>query len=153
MTIRNKYFNRSRISEKKFRQLVNLAAQAGIRYSLKNPSAYMESNLVGFLNVIELCKHNEVNGLIYASSSSVYGSNKIILFSDAVRVDNPTSLYAFTKNANDLIAHSYSHLYGLHTTGLRFSTVYSPWGRPDMAMHIFAGYRKMNQFRFLIKAK
>ena len=119
-------------------KVVNLAAQAGVRYSLENPYAYMESNLVGFLNVIELCRHNDVEGLIYASSSSVYGSNKKIPFSVDDRVDNPISLYAATKKANELIAHSYSHLYGLHTTGLRFFTVYGPWGRPDMAMFIFA---------------
>jgi len=119
-------------------KVVNLAAQAGVRYSLKNPYAYMESNLVGFLNIIELCRNNNTEGLIYASSSSVYGSNKKIPFSVDDRVDNPISLYAATKKANELIAHSYSHLYGMHTTGLRFFTVYGPWGRPDMAMYIFA---------------
>ena len=118
-------------------KVVNLAAQAGVRYSLTNPYAYMESNLVGFLNIIELCRHTDVEGLVYASSSSVYGSNKKIPFSVDDRVDNPISLYAATKKANELIAHSYSHLYGLHTTGLRFFTVYGPWGRPDMAMLIF----------------
>ena len=120
------------------KKVVNLAAQAGVRYSLENPYAYMESNLVGFLNIIELCRHNDVEGLIYASSSSVYGSNKKSPFSVYDRVDNPISLYAATKKANELIAHSYSHLYELHTTGLRFFTVYGPWGRPDMAMYIFA---------------
>jgi len=119
-------------------KVVNLAAQAGVRYSLTNPYAYMDSNLIGFINILELCRHNEVEGLIYASSSSVYGSNKKIPFSVDDRVDNPISLYAATKKANELIAHSYSHLYGLHTTGLRFFTVYGPWGRPDMAMYIFA---------------
>ena len=119
-------------------KVVNLAAQAGVRYSLTNPYAYMDSNLVGFLNVLELCRHNDFEGLIYASSSSVYGSNEKIPFSVDDRVDNPISLYAATKKANELIAHSYSHLYGLHTTGLRFFTVYGPWGRPDMAMYIFA---------------
>jgi len=119
-------------------KVVNLAAQAGVRYSLTNPYAYMDSNLVGFLNIIELCRHNNVEGLIYASSSSVYGSNKKIPFSVDDSVDNPISLYAATKKANELIAHSYSHLYGLHTTGLRLFTVYGPWGRPDMAMYIFA---------------
>jgi len=119
-------------------KVVNLAAQAGVRYSLTNPYAYMESNLVGFLNIIELCRHNDVEGLIYASSSSVYGSNKKTPFSVEDRVDNPISLYAATKRANELMAYSYSHLYGLHTTGLRFFTVYGPWGRPDMAMYIFA---------------
>ena len=118
-------------------KVVNLAAQAGVRYSIENPYAYMESNLVGFLNIIELCRHQEVEGLIYASSSSVYGGNKTIPFSVEDRVDNPISLYAATKKANELIANTYSHLYGLHTTGLRFFTVYGPWGRPDMAMMIF----------------
>ena len=119
-------------------KVVNLAAQAGVRYSIENPYAYMDANLVGFLNIIELCRHNNVEGLIYASSSSVYGGNKKIPFCVEDQVDNPISLYAATKKANELIAHSYSHLYGLHTTGLRFFTVYGPWGRPDMAMYIFA---------------
>jgi len=119
-------------------KVVNLAAQAGVRYSLTNPYAYMDSNLVGFLNVLELCRHNDVEGLIYASSSSVYGGNKKTPFSVFDRVDDPISLYAATKRANELIAKSYSHLYGLNTTGLRFFTVYGPWGRPDMAMFIFA---------------
>jgi len=118
-------------------KVVNLAAQAGVRYSIENPYAYMDSNLVGFLNIIELCRHNGVEGLIYASSSSVYGGNTKIPFSVEDRVNNPISLYAATKRANELIAHSYSHLYGLHTTGLRFFTVYGPMGRPDMAMFIF----------------
>jgi UDP-glucuronate 4-epimerase len=118
-------------------KVVNLAAQAGVRYSLENPYAYMDSNLVGFLNIIELCRHNNVEGLIYASSSSVYGGNENIPFSVEDRVDIPISLYGATKRANELIAHSYSHLYGLHTTGLRYFTVYGPWGRPDMAMFIF----------------
>ena len=118
-------------------KVVNLAAQAGVRYSIKNPYAYMNSNLVGFLNIIELCRHNDVEGLIYASSSSVYGGNTKIPFSVEDRVDNPISLYAASKKSNELIANSYSHLYGLHTTGLRYFTVYGPWGRPDMAMFIF----------------
>jgi len=118
-------------------KVVNLAAQAGVRYSIENPFAYMESNLVGFLNIIELCRHNDVEGFIYASSSSVYGSNKKIPFSIDDRTDNPIALYGATKKANELIAHSYSHLYKLNTTGLRFFTVYGPWGRPDMAMYIF----------------
>jgi UDP-glucuronate 4-epimerase len=118
-------------------KVVNLAAQAGVRYSIENPYAYMDANLVGFLNIIELCRHNDVEGLIYASSSSVYGGNTKIPFSVEDRVDNPISLYAATKKANELIANSYSHLYGLHTTGLRYFTVYGPWGRPDMAMFIF----------------
>lgn len=118
-------------------KVVNLAAQAGVRYSIKNPYAYMDSNLVGFLNIIELCRHNDVEGFIYASSSSVYGGNKKMPFSVEDRVDQPLALYGATKRANELIAHSYSHLYSLPTTGLRFFTVYGPWGRPDMAMFIF----------------
>ena len=118
-------------------KVVNLAAQAGVRYSIENPYVYMESNLVGFLNIIELCRHNNVEGFIYASSSSVYGGNIKTPFSVEDRVNNPISLYAATKRANELIAHSYSQLYGLHTTGLRYFTVYGPWGRPDMAMLIF----------------
>ena len=119
------------------KKVVNLAAQAGVRYSIKNPYAYMDTNLVGFLNIIELCRHNDVEGLIYASSSSVYGGNKKIPFSVKDRVDQSLSLYAATKKANELIAHSYSHLYDLPTTGLRYFTVYGPWGRPDMAIFIF----------------
>ena len=118
-------------------KVVNLAAQAGVRYSIENPYAYMDANLVGFLNIIELCRHNNVEGLIYASSSSVYGGNTKIPFAVEDRVDNPISLYAASKKSNELIANSYSHLYDLHTTGLRYFTVYGPWGRPDMAMYIF----------------
>ena len=118
--------------------VVNLAAQAGVRYSLENPHAYIQSNVVGFTNIIEACRHHKVSGLIYASSSSVYGGNKKIPFSVDDRVDKPISIYAASKKANELIAHTYSHLYGLNTTGLRFFTVYGPWGRPDMAMYIFA---------------
>ena len=118
-------------------KVVNLAAQAGVRYSIENPYVYMDSNLVGFLNIIELCRHNKIEGLIYASSSSVYGGNEKIPFDVKDRVDKPLALYGVTKRANELIAHSYSHLYGLHTTGLRYFTVYGPWGRPDMAMFIF----------------
>jgi len=119
------------------KKVINLAAQAGVRYSLQNPYAYMDSNLVGFLNILELCRQNKTEGFIYASSSSVYGENKKIPFSIQDRVDKPISLYAASKKANELIAHSYSHLYGIHTTGLRFFTVYGPWGRPDMAYYIF----------------
>ena len=118
-------------------KVVNLAAQAGVRYSIENPYAYMDANLVGFLNIIELCRHNDVERLIYASSSSVYGGNTKIPFSVEDRVDNPISLYAATKKANELIANSYSNLYGLRTTGLRYFTVYGPWGRPDMAIFLF----------------
>ena len=118
-------------------KVVNLAAQAGVRYSIENPYAYMNVNLVGFLNIIELCRHNDVEGFIYASSSSVYGGNTKIPFSVEDRVDNPISLYAATKKSNELMAHTYSHLYGLRSTGLRYFTVYGPWGRPDMAMYIF----------------
>ena len=119
------------------KKVVNLAAQAGVRYSIENPYTYMETNLVGFLNIIELCRHGDVEGLIYASSSSVYGNNKKIPFSTDDVTDNPIALYGATKKANELIANSYSHLYNLNTTGLRFFTVYGPWGRPDMAMYIF----------------
>ena len=118
-------------------KVVNLAAQAGVRYSIENPYAYMDSNLIGFLNIIELCRHNNVEGFIYASSSSVYGGNTKIPFSVEDRVDKPIALYGATKRTNELIAHAYSHLYSLHTTGLRYFTVYGPLGRPDMAMFIF----------------
>ena len=120
------------------KKVVNLAAQAGVRYSIENPYAYVNSNLVGFLNIIEMCRNHEVEGFIYASSSSVYGKNTKIPFSVKDRVDSPIALYGATKRANELIAHSYSHLYDLNTTGLRYFTVYGPWGRPDMAMLIFA---------------
>ena len=118
-------------------KVVNLAAQAGVRYSIDNPYTYAESNLVGFLNIIDSCRRNKVSGLIYASSSSVYGGNKSRLYNTKDRVDSPISLYGATKRANELMAHSYSHLYGLNTTGLRYFTVYGPWGRPDMAVYIF----------------
>ena len=114
-------------------RVVNLAAQAGVRYSLENPLAYVDSNLVGFANVLEGCRHNGVGHLVYASSSSVYGANTNMPFSVHHNVDHPLSLYAATKKANELMAHTYSHLYGVPTTGLRFFTVYGPWGRPDMA--------------------
>ncbi|MBT6516888.1 MAG: NAD-dependent epimerase/dehydratase family protein [Candidatus Marinimicrobia bacterium] len=119
-------------------KVVNLAAQAGVRYSLENPQAYIESNVVGFMNILECCRHHDVEGLIYASSSSVYGGNEKIPFSVDDRVDRPISIYAATKKSNELMAHTYRHLFGLNTTGLRFFTVYGPWGRPDMAMYIFA---------------
>jgi UDP-glucuronate 4-epimerase len=122
----------------KFKRVVNLAAQPGVRYSLQNPHAYINSNIVGFLNVLEGCRHNRVEHLVYASSSSVYGSHTKMPFSEHDNVDHPVSLYAATKKSNELMAHSYSHLYGLPTTGLRFFTVYGPWGRPDMSPSLFA---------------
>ena len=121
----------------KFAKVVNLAAQAGVRYSLQNPHAYVDSNLVGFVNILEGCRHSGVEHLVFASSSSVYGANTAMPFSIHHNVDHPVSLYAATKKANELMAHTYSHLYGLPTTGLRFFTVYGPWGRPDMAMWLF----------------
>ncbi len=117
--------------------VVNLAAQAGVRYSLENPHAYVESNLVGFVNVLECCRHHGVKHLVFASSSSVYGANTAMPFSVHDNVDHPVSLYAATKKSNELMAHSYSHLYNLSCTGLRFFTVYGPWGRPDMALFLF----------------
>ncbi|MDZ8050447.1 MAG: NAD-dependent epimerase [Aulosira sp. ZfuVER01] len=124
-------------TQQKFDVVINLAAQAGVRYSLKNPHAYVDSNLVGFINILEGCRHSGVQHLVFASSSSVYGANTKMPFSVHDNVDHPVSLYAVTKKANELMAHSYSHLYGLPTTGLRFFTVYGPWGRPDMALFIF----------------
>ena len=124
-------------ADQKPQRVINLAAQAGVRYSIENPHAYVNANLVGFVNILEGCRHNEVEHLVYASSSSVYGSNKNLPFSVAHSVDHPISLYAATKKANELMAHTYSHLYGLPTTGLRFFTVYGPWGRPDMALFLF----------------
>lgn len=122
----------------KFDVVINLAAQAGVRYSITNPHTYVESNLVGFVNILEACRHHGVKHLVYASSSSVYGANTTMPFSIHHNVDHPLSLYAATKKANELMAHTYSHLYQLPTTGLRFFTVYGPWGRPDMAMWLFA---------------
>ena len=121
----------------KFDKVIHLAAQAGVRYSIQNPPAYVDSNLVRFINVLEGCRHNQVQHLVYASSSSVYGGNTKMPFSEHDSVDHPVSLYAATKKANELMAHTYSHLYGLPTTGLRFFTVYGPWGRPDMALFLF----------------
>ena len=120
-----------------FTHVVNLAAQAGVRYSIENPRAYIDSNVVGFLNILEGCRHNKVGHLAYASSSSVYGLNTTMPLSVHDNVDHPMSLYAATKKSNELMAHTYSHLYGLPTTGLRFFTVYGPWGRPDMALFLF----------------
>ena len=124
-------------AREKPQRVVNLAAQAGVRYSLTNPHAYVDSNVVGFLNILEGCRHNDVEHLVYASSSSVYGANTRMPFSVHHNVDHPVSLYAATKKANELMAHTYSHLYRLPTTGLRFFTVYGPWGRPDMALFLF----------------
>src|SRR5881296_3219119 len=121
----------------KFGAVVHLAAQAGVRYSIENPSAYVDANLVGFLHVLEGCRHTKVGHLVFASSSSVYGANTRLPFSEHDNVDHPVSLYAATKKANELMAHSYAHLYGLPCTGLRFFTVYGPWGRPDMALFLF----------------
>ncbi len=121
----------------RFDRVVHLAAQAGVRYSLTNPHAYVDSNIVGFVNVLEGCRHSQVEHLVYASSSSVYGANTTMPFSVHDNVDHPLSLYAATKKSNELMAHTYSHLFGLPTTGLRFFTVYGPWGRPDMAMFLF----------------
>ncbi len=126
-------------AEEKFDKVIHLAAQAGVRYSIQNPHAYVDSNLVGFVNILEGCRHHGVQHLVYASSSSVYGGNQKMPFSEHDGVDHPVSLYAATKKANELMAHTYSHLYRLPTTGLRFFTVYGPWGRPDMAPFLFAG--------------
>lgn len=132
--------------------VVNLAAQAGVRYSIENPSSYIQSNLVGFANILEACRHTSVKHLVYASSSSVYGANTNMPFSTQDNVDHPLSLYAATKKSNELMAHSYSHLYGLPTTGLRFFTVYGPWGRPDMALFKFTKSiiegKKLDVFNF-----
>ena len=125
-------------AEQQFDKVVNLAAQPGVRYSLENPHSYTDTNVVGFLNVLEGCRHNAVKHLVFASSSSVYGANTKMPFSIHDNVDHPVSLYAATKKANELMAHTYAHLYGMQTTGLRFFTVYGPWSRPDMAMYLFA---------------
>lgn len=124
-------------AQKKPHRVIHLAAQAGVRYSLKNPQAYIDANLQGFINTLEGCRHQSVEHLAYASSSSVYGSNTALPFSEHDNIDHPISLYAATKKANELMAHTYSHLFGLPTTGLRFFTVYGPWGRPDMALFLF----------------
>ena len=120
-------------------RVVHLAAQAGVRYSLVNPHAYVSANLVGFVNVLECCRHGKIEHLVYASSSSVYGANRNLPFSVGQNVDHPVSLYAATKKSNELMSHAYAHLYGLPSSGLRFFTVYGPWGRPDMALFIFTG--------------
>jgi UDP-glucuronate 4-epimerase len=123
--------------EEKFDMVCNLAAQAGVRYSLENPDAYISSNIIGFMNILEACRNYDIKHLVYASSSSVYGNSKKMPLSVSDPVDNPVSLYAATKKSNELMAHTYSHLYGIPTTGLRFFTVYGPWGRPDMAYFLF----------------
>ena len=127
----------SLFARNKFDAVMNLAAQAGVRYSIENPHAYIESNIVGFCNILEGCRHSKVGHLVFASSSSVYGANTRLPFSEHDNIDHPISLYAATKKANELMAHTYAHLYGLATTGLRFFTVYGPWGRPDMALFKF----------------
>ena len=127
----------SLFASEKFERVINLGAQAGVRYSLQNPHAYISSNITGFMNVLEGCRHHHVSHLVYASSSSVYGMNARIPFSVHHNVDHPVSLYAATKKSNELMAHTYSHLYGLPVTGLRFFTVYGPWGRPDMSPSLF----------------
>jgi len=124
--------------QEQFEVVCNLAAQAGVRYSIKNPKAYIDSNISGFLNILEGCRNHKVKHLVYASSSSVYGENKKVPFETTDNVDHPISLYAATKKSNELMAHTYGHLYGFKTTGLRFFTVYGPWGRPDMAYYLFA---------------
>ncbi len=131
--------------KEKFDAVCNLAAQAGVRYSLENPHAYIQSNIVGFMNILEACRHNDVKNLSYASSSSVYGLNKAQPFKTSHHTDHPVSLYAATKKSNEMMAHTYSHLYGISTTGLRFFTVYGPWGRPDMAPMLFAKAITNNQ--------
>lgn len=123
--------------QEKFDAVCNLAAQAGVRYSLENPQAYIDANIIGFINILEACRHFNVNNLSYASSSSVYGLNEEYPFSTSDNVDHPISLYAASKKSNELMAHTYSHLFGIATTGLRFFTVYGPWGRPDMALYLF----------------
>jgi UDP-glucuronate 4-epimerase len=123
--------------EFKFDMVCNLAAQAGVRYSLENPEAYVDSNITGFLNVLECCRHHSVKRLVYASSSSIYGNSDAVPFKESANVDKPISLYAATKKSNELMAYTYSHLYDIETIGLRFFTVYGPWGRPDMAMFLF----------------
>ena len=124
--------------QEQFQVVCNLAAQAGVRYSIENPKAYIDSNITGFLNILEGCRNHQVEHLVYASSSSVYGENKKVPFEIIDNVDHPISLYAATKKSNELMAHTYGHLYGFKTTGLRFFTVYGPWGRPDMAYYLFA---------------
>ena len=131
--------------QEQFEVVCNLAAQAGVRYSIENPKPYIDSNISGFLNILEGCRNHKVKHLVYASSSSVYGENKKVPFETTDNVDHPISLYAATKKSNELMAHTYGHLYGFKTTGLRFFTVYGPWGRPDMAYYLFADAISNNQ--------
>ena len=138
-----------------FDKVINLAAQAGVRYSIDHPYDYIQSNIVGFMNILEACRHNNVKHLIYASSSSVYGLNEEQPFTEEDKVDRPVSLYAASKKSNELMAHAYSKLYGMHTTGLRFFTVYGPYGRPDMLPTLFAEMQQqmINQLKFSIMVK
>ena len=138
MNLEDKQAMRMLFANEHFDKVVNLAAQAGVRYSIENPYAYVESNIDGFLNVLEGCRHYQVKHLVYASSSSVYGLNGKVPFSEKDSIAHPISLYAATKKSNELMAHTYSHLYGVPSTGLRFFTVYGPWGRPDMSPFLFA---------------
>ena len=138
MSIDDKHGVDTLFAQEEFDTVVNLAAQAGVRYSITNPYAYLQSNLVGFLNILEACRNNKVGYLVYASSSSVYGSNEKVPYSEDDKVDTPVSLYAATKKSNELMAHAYSKLYGIKVTGLRYFTVYGPWGRPDMSPMLFA---------------
>lgn len=137
LNLEDKEYMMNFFAQEKFDAVCNLAAQAGVRYSLTNPDAYMDSNIIGFMNILESCRHNDVKNLSYASSSSVYGLNEELPFSTNHNVDHPISLYAASKKSNELMAHTYSHLFGISTTGLRFFTVYGPWGRPDMALFLF----------------
>lgn len=138
MNLENREALEELFAREKFDAVCNLAAQAGVRYSIENPMAYIYSNIVGFINILECCRHNPVQHLVYASSSSVYGTNEKVPYSEEDQVDNPVSLYAATKKSNELMAHAYTKLYGIPTTGLRFFTVYGPWGRPDMSPMLFA---------------
>lgn len=137
LEIADKQATEDLFAREKFQKVMHLAAQAGVRYSITNPHAYIDSNIVGFINILEGCRHNDIEHLAYASSSSVYGTNTNMPFSIHDNVDHPVSLYAASKKANELMAHTYSHLYKLPTTGLRFFTVYGPWGRPDMSLFMF----------------
>lgn len=137
MSVEDRASMETLFADEKFDKVVHLAAQAGVRYSIENPHAYIDSNIVGFMNILEGCRHNKIKHLVYASSSSVYGANENMPFAVEDNVDHPMSLYAASKKANELMAHTYSNLYNLPTTGLRFFTVYGPWGRPDMALFLF----------------